>query len=113
MTGPNGLTFKGVVTSGGSEFVFNSWSVGVNYSGQWSNGDYASGFAQVSIGNGGTEGFAELTQQNAPEPASFVLLGSGLLGTLGIRRKFILYDAPRKLTCEVPPPKLVCASSYQ
>jgi hypothetical protein len=34
MTGPNGLTFNGVVTSGSAEFVPDSWTVQVNYTGE-------------------------------------------------------------------------------
>jgi hypothetical protein len=91
MTGPNGLTFTGVVTSGSTAFTFNSWNVDVTYSGQWSDGQYATGTADVSIGGGGIEGAATLTQQDTvPEPGSFILLGSGLLGALGLRRKLFL-----------------------
>jgi hypothetical protein len=80
MSGPEGFTFTGVVTSGTAEFTFNSWDVHVTYFGQWSNGLYGDGIADVHIGNGGVETMASLTSQIAPEPSSFVLLGTGILG---------------------------------
>jgi hypothetical protein len=87
MTGPNNLTFNGVVTSGSAEFVPNSWTVQVNYTGQWSNGVYASGEAEVQIEDGGVYTAATLQSQATPEPSSLLLLGSGVAGVI-LRKRF-------------------------
>jgi hypothetical protein len=81
MNGPNGLTFTGVVTSGSTTFIApGSWNVDVTYFGQWSNGLYADGSAEVQIQEGGVIRSAGLSSQIAPEPGTFLLMGSGLLG---------------------------------
>jgi hypothetical protein len=54
--------------------------VHVTYFGQWSNGLYADGFADVQITEDGRDGTAELRSQIAPEPSSFLLLGTGIAG---------------------------------
>ena len=89
MDGPANLTFTGVVTSGIAEFTFNSWEVQLNYIGQWSNGLYADGIADVQIANGGVEGTASLKSQVVPEPSSLTLLGTGILGLWGRGRKLM------------------------
>jgi PEP-CTERM motif len=87
MTGPNGLTFIGVVTSGSAEFVPDSWTVQVNYTGEWSNGVFASGEAEVQVGDGGAFTEATLQSQATPEPSSILLLGSGVAGVI-LRKRF-------------------------
>ena len=87
MTGPNGLTFTGVVTSGSAEFVPDSWTVQVNYTGEWSNGVYASGDAEVQVEDGGAFTDATLQSQATPEPSSLFLLGSGIAGVV-LRKRF-------------------------
>lgn len=89
MNGPEGLTFTGVVTSGTAFFVFNAWDVHVTYFGQWSNGLYGDGIADVLIQNGGVSSLATLKSQIAPEPSSFVLLVSGIVGLWGWGRKLM------------------------
>ena len=89
MNGPDGLTFTGVVTSGTAMFVFDSWDVHVAYFGQWSDGLYGDGIVDLQIGNGGVEGFASLNSQIVPEPSSFVLLVSGILGLWAWGRKLM------------------------
>jgi hypothetical protein len=66
MTGPGNLTFTGVVTSGSAEFVPDSWTIQVNYTGEWSNGVFASGEAEVHIADGGVDTQATLQSQAAP-----------------------------------------------
>jgi PEP-CTERM motif len=88
MSGPDGLTFTGVVTSGYAHGQGKSWQVQVNYFGEWSNGVYASGDAFVDINNGGHDTQAHLDSQVAPEPSTFLLFGSGLVGIVGLRKRF-------------------------
>lgn len=87
MAGPNGLTFLGVVTSGSAEFVPDSWTVQVNYSGEWSNGVFATGEAEVQVGDGGVFTDATLSSQVSPEPSTFLLFGSGVVGIFGLRKR--------------------------
>jgi hypothetical protein len=87
MTGPGNLTFTGVVTSGTAEFVPDSWTIQVNYTGEWSNGVFASGEAEVRIADGGVDTQATLQSQAAPEPSSLLLLGSGVAGVI-LRKRF-------------------------
>ena len=89
MIGPEGLTFSGVVTSGGSSGNSGSWGVTVDYFGQWSNGVYAEGSADVIINEHGRVSSADLNSAPAPEPSSFVLLGSGLLGLIGFGQRML------------------------
>jgi hypothetical protein len=89
MNGPDGLTFTGVVTSGTSDFSEGSWDVVVSYFGQWSNGVYAEGTADVFINESGRLSQADLISGPAPEPSSFVLLGSGLLGIMAFGRRVL------------------------
>jgi hypothetical protein len=85
MTGPDGLTFSGVVTSGSAEFVPDSWTVQINYAGEWSNGLYATGSAEVQVGEGGAFTTASLQSQVSPEPSS-LLLGTGIAGVFARKR---------------------------
>ena len=88
MTGPGGLTFTGVVTSGGAEATGLASMVDVNFFGQWSNGQYAEGTADLGQSGMGTLS-ASLDEQIAPEPSSFVLLGTGIVGLWGLGRKLM------------------------
>ncbi len=88
MSGPEGFTFLGQITSG------NAWqnldlSLGVNltFSGEWSNGLSASGsfIDQITDQNGP---YASLDVYTVPEPASLALLGGGMMALWGARRRF-------------------------
>jgi len=88
MDGPDGLTFTGVITSGSSDAGDGFWEVQVNYAGDWSNGVFAEGTADVDITERGRQGTASLTSQpTVPEPSTFILLGSGLLGVVAFGRR--------------------------
>jgi PEP-CTERM motif len=87
MDGPLGLTFNGVVTSGFADYIPNSWEVRVNYFGQWSDGLYGDGIADLQIGGGGVESSADLQSQIVPEPGTIVLFASALLGVAFRRRQ--------------------------
>lgn len=94
MTGPDGLTFTGVVTSG-QDCVHGLMSMlWVTFYGQWSNGEYAEGSAFIDQNVQGY--YAEVDQQTAPEPSSIILLGTGFLALWGCGRK--LMTASRLLT---------------
>ena len=89
MTGPGGVTFTGEVDSGSAfEVVNHAYSNGetVNFSGKWSNGLDLTGTASVFYSEGSGFG-ASLDVTTAPEPGSFVLLGSGIAGLWGICRR--------------------------
>ena len=88
MTGPDGLTFAGVVTSGTAVAGGMSSQADVNFFGLWSNGQYADGTADVwQPGGGGL--WVSLDEEIAPEPSSIVLLGTGFLGLWGWGRKLM------------------------
>ena len=82
MTGPAGLTFTGVVTSGSGTAEGTLAEVGVSYFGQWSDGLY--GYGSAEIGDFGLH----LDSNLAPEPSPFVLFAIGAIGfwTLARRR---------------------------
>lgn len=82
MTGPDGLTFTGVVTSGTAESGSFGFLVQVDYSGEWSNGVYATGSAESAFTSGGENAQASLQSQVSPEPSSLILFGSGIAGVI-------------------------------
>jgi hypothetical protein len=89
MTGPDGLTFTGVVTSGAAGyFGFDSY-VDVTFSGQWSDGLYGYGNTQLYF-TGNPSGYYEsdLNAFVAPEPSSLALMGGGLVGIWGCGKRF-------------------------
>jgi hypothetical protein len=88
MTGPDGLTFTGVVTSGTAGFGGLGLAViNVNYFGEWSDGQYADGNATNMFLYPNFS--ASLNEQIAPEPSSFILLGTGIVGLWGWGRKLM------------------------
>jgi hypothetical protein len=87
MDGPGGLTFTGVITSGEAMTFCTSSNVSVDFFGQWSNGQYADGSADVQQTPLQTS--ASLDEQIAPEPSSFLLLGTGIVGLWGWGRKLM------------------------
>lgn len=78
MTGPDGLTFSGTVTSGQSGWEGFNATVDVTFVGQWSNGLYGGGDAELFFGPIGYE--SDLNTYVAPEPSSIVLMAAGILG---------------------------------
>ncbi len=85
MSLPNGLTFNGVVTSGSSAYYGDGSYVEVNYFGQWSNGLYATGTA-YDYQMFPNSVMQQLSSQIAPEPSSWLLMGSGILALWWKRR---------------------------
>jgi hypothetical protein len=85
MTGPAGLTFTGVVDSGQSGYEYFSVFVDVTFSGQWSNGVYGYGDAELYFNNAAYE--SDLNAYVAPEPSSLGLMGAGVLGIWGGRKR--------------------------
>jgi hypothetical protein len=90
MTGPHGLTFNGIVTSGWTTHYGPGHDViWLGFYGQWSNGLSGGGDAFEDWWSGQ---FHEVEAQldiitTTPEPGSFVLLASGVLGAAGVLRR--------------------------
>jgi hypothetical protein len=93
MSLPDGLTFLGVVTSGSSAGEGLTSEVQMNYGGQWSNGQRATGSVyEYDLGYGPDQSLTESTSlgaasQQTPEPSSFLLLGTGVFGSWRWKRK--------------------------
>ena len=87
MSGPDGLTFTGVVTSGTAHDGPNGFWVDVSYSGEWSNGVFTTGSAESIFSSGGENAQATLQSQVSPEPSSLILFGSGIAGVF-LRKRF-------------------------
>jgi hypothetical protein len=91
MNGPDGLTFTGEITGGDAYGTGGPITGGVSlsYSGIWSNG--VQGFGtftdEFSEQFGSQATLNAQVSQTTPEPGSFILLGSGLLGAMGWRRR--------------------------
>lgn len=75
MTGPAGLTFTGVVTSGFAAALGPPQAeVGVSYFGQWSDGLYGYGTAMIVADFPAS--FVHLDSNIAPEPSPLMLFGT-------------------------------------
>ena len=88
ITGPDGLTFTGVVLGGTTYCDDLGCTDRADYSGEWSNGQYAQGSAYVVLsGHDGQAYLESEPTQTTPEPSTLLLLGSGVLGVLGLKKR--------------------------
>jgi PEP-CTERM motif-containing protein len=89
MTGPDMLTFSGVVTGGASwdSYVYGL-GASVGFYGQWSNGLTGYGYADVVINLPALYNYADLSARVTPEPSSLGLSGGGILAIWGCRNRF-------------------------
>ena len=69
----------------------DQWVYGLTFRGTWSNGWYSKGSAYASINyfNAGIGSIDMITSTTSPtpDPGTFVLLGSSILGAVGVRRR--------------------------
>jgi hypothetical protein len=79
LTGPDG-TLTGVVTSGYALYNTLGDVVDVNFLGQWNDGSYWHGEANVTYMLDLGQFSASFNAQPTPEPSSLFLFGSGILG---------------------------------
>jgi hypothetical protein len=86
MTGPDGLTFTGLVTSGQSGYTGFQSFVDVTFSGKWSDGLYGYGDAELYFADGSYESDLN-AYASAPEPSSLGLMAGGLVGIWGYRKR--------------------------
>jgi hypothetical protein len=94
MTGPYGLTFAGIVESGNTHYLGMGHQQGLmNFSGHWSNGWDAMGSiswtytASPNVHSVGLQTHPTNPPVPAvPEPGTFVMFGSGIIGLAGVLR---------------------------
>ena len=99
---PNPIWFTGSITggsvSGWTQTVcslcfgdpINQWTYGLTFRGTWSNGWYSQGSANARLSFNSGEGSIYMTTSTTsptPEPGTFVLFGSSLLGAVGVLRR--------------------------
>jgi hypothetical protein len=87
MTGPDGLTFTGVVTQGGVAVSGFMVGVDVDYFGQWSNGLYGYGTIETMTDPPFDFLVEQFTANVAPEPSSLMLLGTGVASLWSLGRR--------------------------
>jgi hypothetical protein len=86
LTGPYGLTFTGVVTSGQAGYLGFQSFVDVTFSGKWSDGLYGYGDAELYFIGGSYE--SDLNAYAvAPELSSLTMMASGVLAIWGGKKR--------------------------
>jgi hypothetical protein len=90
MTGPQGLTFSGIVTGG--SYIVNTFTevAAFRFVGHWSNGLVGVGSYDFVYQNDYAFHATTLDTSIAPEPGSLFILGTGVIGAgYAIRRRLI------------------------